>query len=405
MSFEDSMAVSAEAFEKTSSIERSVASNGMELKEGGNQMKVSKEVKCELVDFDSLPDYLKDNEFILRCYRCEWPLKETILSIFSIHNETLNVWTHLIGFLFFLFLTVFTAMMIPRDATVPSMQQSGQLTETNSSIVQSGVIDCLSSPLPAGELETTTPALGSWHVPELLVNCLPKRFSHAGNHTDPCVLASVKNDVTSIISPLLMQPVTRWPFFAFLCGAMFCLLTSSMCHLILCHSERMAYIMLRLDYIGITALIVTSFYPLVFYSFVCQPFYCHLYMGFITTFGVATISVSLVPEFQAADFRPLRAGLFFCMGVSGLVPIMHKSIAFHHRPEAILSAGYELLMGTFYGLGVVIYAARIPERWKPGRFDIVGHSHQLFHVFVIAGAYTHYLAGLVYLKWRDIEGC
>ncbi|KAM0937721.1 hypothetical protein DsansV1_C24g0182231 [Dioscorea sansibarensis] len=50
-------------------------------------------VKCQLIDYYSLPSYLKDNEFILNYYRCEWPLKQTILSIFSIHNETLNIWT------------------------------------------------------------------------------------------------------------------------------------------------------------------------------------------------------------------------------------------------------------------------------------------------------------------------
>ncbi|XP_017701793.2 heptahelical transmembrane protein 4-like [Phoenix dactylifera] len=406
MSLEDSMAVSAVAFEKTCSLESSGESNGMQLREGGVKKGVAKEVKRELVDFDSLPDYLKDNEFILGYYRCEWPLKDTILSIFSIHNETLNVWTHLIGFLIFLSLTALTAMMIPREMNVPSMQHSSSLvTETNLSMGQPGVIACLPSPLPVDESKNSTPALSSWHLPELLVNCFPRRFSHARNITNPCALTSVTNPMTKITSPLLMKEVSRWPFFAFLCGAMFCLLTSSICHLILCHSERMAYVMLRLDYTGITALIVTSFYPLVYYSFLCEPFYCHLYMSFITAFGLATISVSLVPVFQTTEFRSVRAGLFFCMGVSGLVPIMHKLTAFHRRPEAILSTGYELLMGTFYGLGVVVYATRIPERWMPGKFDIVGHSHQLFHVLVIAGAYTHYLAGLVYLKWRDTEGC
>lgn len=79
-------------------------------------------------------------------------------------------------------------MMIPKDVTVPSMQQSGQLTETNFSTGQSGIIACLSSPLPESELEYTMPALTSWHLPEFLVNCLPKRFSHAGNLNDPCVL-------------------------------------------------------------------------------------------------------------------------------------------------------------------------------------------------------------------------
>lgn len=62
-------------------------------------------------------------------------------------------------------------------------------------------------------------------------------------------------------------------------------------------------------------------------------------------------------------------------------------------------------MGVFYAAGVVVYAARVPERWLPGGFDLVGHSHQLFHLLVIAGAYTHYLGGLVYLKWRDVEKC
>nr|ABN04724.1 At4g38290 [Arabidopsis thaliana] len=58
-----------------------------------------------------------------------------------------------------------------------------------------------------------------------------------------------------------------------------------------------------------------------------------------------------------------------------------------------------------YLTGALVYATRIPERWMPGKFDIAGHSHQLFHVLVVAGAFTHYRAGLVYLKWRDIEGC
>ncbi|GFH23238.1 uncharacterized protein HaLaN_20824 [Haematococcus lacustris] len=29
--------------------------------------------------------------------------------------------------------------------------------------------------------------------------------------------------------------------------------------------------------------------------------------------------------------------------------------------------------------GAGIYAARIPERWFPGKFDILLHSHQIFH--------------------------
>ncbi|XP_072973896.1 heptahelical transmembrane protein 4-like [Typha angustifolia] len=382
--------------EKTSAIIRSsVVSKGFLKEEEEMKNRACKKTKCELVGYDSLPDYLKDNEFILGYYRCEWPLKETILSIFSIHNETLNIWTHLIGFLIFLSLAIITAMVVQREMSTSSSMQKyylGQVVGTN---LTEGLFACL--------LTTSSPdELGH-----------PKRYFHANNLSNPCILTTIKDDIANSIipqttipqTPHLMNPITRWPFFAFLFGAMFCLLTSSICHLILCHSKQTAYVMLRLDYAGISALIVTSFYPLVYYSFLCQPFYCHLYMTFITTFGVATVSVLLVPALQTANFRLVRATLFFCMGVSGLVPVMHKLVSFNHRPEVIMSTGYEFLMGTFYGLGVVVYAARIPERWVPGRFDVVGHSHQLFHLLVIAGAYTHYLAGLVYLKWRDIDKC
>ena len=49
--------------------------------------------KYHLIEFHALPDYLRDNEFILAGYRANWPLKQTLWSIFTLHNETLNIWT------------------------------------------------------------------------------------------------------------------------------------------------------------------------------------------------------------------------------------------------------------------------------------------------------------------------
>jgi predicted membrane channel-forming protein YqfA (hemolysin III family) len=39
--------------------------------------------------------------------------------------------------------------------------------------------------------------------------------------------------------------VTRWPFFVFLGGVMVCLLSSSTCHLLACHSHRTSNIIWR----------------------------------------------------------------------------------------------------------------------------------------------------------------
>lgn len=378
---------------------------------GGKGKTLWKKVKYQLVEYHSLPGYLRDNEYILGHYRSEWPMKQILLSMFTIHNETLNVWTHLIGFFLFLALTIYTAMKVPKVVDLHSLQLPDGLRADLHKLHA-----CLPS-LPhmpdlhrlREELKSTLPSmdmftsLSGWHVMELLYNCLPERFSH-GNQTNICVLHSMKEDVANIVAPLMVGPITRWPFFVFLGGAMFCLLASSICHLFSCHSERLAYIMLRVDYAGIAALISTSFYPPVYYSFMCYPFFCNLYIGFITVMGISTILFSLLPVFQKPEWRIIRVSLFFSMGFSGVLPILHKVILFWNQPEAIHTTRYEVLMGLLYGLGAVVYAVRIPERWMPGKFDIAGHSHQLFHILVVAGAYTHYHAGLVYLKWRDQKG-
>jgi adiponectin receptor len=57
-------------------------------------------------------------------------------------------------------------------------------------------------------------------------------------------------------------------------------------------------------------------------------------------------------------------------------------------------------MGILYATGAVFYVTRIPERWKPGAFDIAGHSHQIFHVFVVLGALAHTTATLVIIDFR-----
>ncbi|XP_050881435.1 heptahelical transmembrane protein 4 isoform X3 [Lathyrus oleraceus] len=354
------------------------------------RVKLLKKSKYQLVDYNSLPTYLKDNEFILDYYRSEWPLKQIFLSVFSIHNETLNVWTHLIGFFLFLFLTICTAMKAPM--VMDSLQHLPEIIgKADLNKIHAELLKCLPSLPSIPDLDKVKN--------ELMTSLRSFNFSSLSGWN------GLNDEKMDFLSPSLVQPITRLPFYAFLAGAMFCLLASSTCHLLACHSQRLSYILLRIDYAGIAVLIATSFYPPVYYSFMCNPFFCYLYLGFITLMGVATIVFSLLPFFQKSEFRKYRASLFFLMGFSGVAPVMHKLILYRHEPEALQTTGYEVLMGVLYGLGAAIYVARIPERWMPGKFDIAGNSHQLFHVFVVAGAYTHYLDGLIYLRWRDLRGC
>ena len=36
------------------------------------------------------------------------------------------------------------------------------------------------------------------------------------------------------------------------------------------------------------------------------------------------------------------------------------------------------------GLSAYVCTQHVPERWHPGRFDLLGQSHQIMHVLVVA---------------------
>jgi len=45
-----------------------------------------------------------------------------------------------------------------------------------------------------------------------------------------------------------------------------------------------------------------------------------------------------------------------------------------------------------YFVGALLYAAKIPERFFPGRFDYCGASHNIWHFAVLGGILFHYNA-------------
>ena len=54
------------------------------------------------IRFSDLPEWQKSNEFIQGNYRpLMFSVRGCFISIFQLHNQTWNIWTHLLGFLFF----------------------------------------------------------------------------------------------------------------------------------------------------------------------------------------------------------------------------------------------------------------------------------------------------------------
>ncbi|THC92439.1 hypothetical protein EYZ11_008081 [Aspergillus tanneri] len=165
-------------------------------------------------------------------------------------------------------------------------------------------------------------------------------------------------------SPLLFDA----PFFdimaiqMYVVGTAGCLLFSAAFHAANAHSEKIAAAFLKLDYLGIIMAISTT----------CIS---------ITYFGL-----------YGSPFLQVTALVFFLLAASGLAPIFHVAVfegtaGLEKFPLKSLS-----VTCSSYAVGTTAYVSRFPERFWPRRFDLLGASHQIFHILVAFGQIVHLVA-------------
>uniref|UniRef100_A0A8R1XV30 Uncharacterized protein n=1 Tax=Onchocerca volvulus TaxID=6282 RepID=A0A8R1XV30_ONCVO len=267
-------------------------------------VKKSWEATWRVQKFEYLPEWLQDNEYLRHGHRPPLPsFAQCFRSILSIHTETGNIWTHLIG--------------------------------------------CLAFAL-----------LAAWFM-------------------------------TRPDTDIRFQEKVVFSFF--FAGAIICLGMSFTFHTVSCHSVAVVRIFCKLDYLGISLLIIGSFVPWLYYGFYCRREPKITYIAMVCVLGLGAVVVSLWDKFSESRYRPLRAGVFLSLGFSGVVPTVHFIITDGVR-TLFEVAGFHwlLLMAALYILGTLLYATRTPERFFPGKCDILFQSHQLFHVCVVIAAFVHY---------------
>ncbi|KAN0066554.1 inc metabolism membrane protein [Thecaphora frezii] len=158
------------------------------------------------------------------------------------------------------------------------------------------------------------------------------------------------------------------------------------------------------DYTGIAWLVAASILTTVYNAFYCQPNLALAYS--ITTLLVGLVGAILpwAPWFNRRENKPIRIAVFLTMCFTALLPFSHA--AFQHGSSKTVSFFSPILPSlAFYIGGLVLYAFHLPESLAPGRFDLWGHSHQLWHVGIVAAIVCHYRAALIFHQNRFGFSC
>ena len=84
-----------------------------------------------------------------------------------------------------------------------------------------------------------------------------------------------------------------------------------------------------------------------------------------------TLVLFLVPGFDRPKYRVFRGTSFVILGLTSCIPIIHLEFFSDQRYLYDFKTKPWAMGGAFYIFGAVLYMLRIPERFRPGTFDII----------------------------------
>lgn len=365
---------------------------------------------------------MADNEAIRRGYRPRLSCRGAVKSLFSCHNESVNVYSHLVGSVLFIgFLVHLLAVGIGPNHTDAFSQtvttlgdaataEIGTLYSAASKAVRA--IEEESSKLGAAldrKLSSIDSQLSSAFEQSIAMgastlDAIEKTVADSLPPIDEgreLTATEAAEDALKGASPAYRTHgsfVPQWPVAVFILSAICCLTASATFHLFQVVDEKWFRFLARTDYASISILIVGSAVPFMHYGFFCTPHLYYTYMSLDVAANLCCVVLSLSEAFQSEAWRTTRMSMFILAGLFGAIPLTHVLITAH---ELNAEALYNLvIMGVLYVLGALLYGFRVPERFFPGRFDIAGASHQIFHFMVLAACLVHYFSVTGMYRWR-----
>ena len=265
-----------------------------------------KEEEIIIGKYSDAPDYLKDNEFIKDGYliNCH-TVKLVLRSLFVCSNETINIWSHLLGCIISISLIIFTAISIRTSLTkeltqleyedlqlkinetiIPwsselskhKLNEIGTINENVGQIIDDILSNSHELVTNSGTKYTFVSMVGNFiENTKDLINKIVNFFTKESKILDDittkwekCVDKIISFIKYDLIDDTMGENIGRWPLFIMLCAAIVCFGFSTSFHWFSIYSKNLYSILCRLDYAGITFLIPGSCYPPYFYFYYCE---------------------------------------------------------------------------------------------------------------------------------------
>ena len=190
---------------------------------------------------------------------------------------------------------------------------------------------------------------------------------------------------------VILNHIPKWPMVVNLIGAICCLGLSSYYHTCRCISEGLFHRLLCMDKSGVALLIAGSTAPSVTYLYACESVAGPRNLILTLIFVLAALT-------YAASFNSTWLGpyLFVAMGLTAGAPFY--SIGLFDQDDLLSNRSdyyfNYMFGGAIYILGAVILVLKVPERFVPIKFDLIGASHNIWHFAVLTGCVWHFVTGV-----------
>ncbi|KAJ4521638.1 hypothetical protein HRR90_008344 [Exophiala dermatitidis] len=234
-------------------------------------------------------------------------------------------------------------------------------------------------------------------------------YSYRGSTRD---MARWHNETVNIWSHLSAAIIFSWLLIRFLAqsgaltldvvavvtfflGAIVTFTLSFVHHLLSNHSRKVMIWTQQLDHVGTVIFIWSTMVSFLYFAFYCDRQLQAYHVGVATAVALVTGLCVSQPIFRVPENYHTRTLTFLALGLSATLPTMSLDVRSWERSgcHPVLLASYRNLI-ILNAIGGFFNCMRIPERFCQDTFDIMGSSHQIMHIMVVAGALL-YRAGLL----------